>query len=291
MKVVVTGASGYIGRHLVSALLRTDGTHVAALTRHAGNGTYRDVYSGEIGGFASHFNGADHVVHLAGRLVDNPNAGVAEYFEANVKLTEEVLTAAVDAGSRSVVHASSRLVYPSTLGAPADETHDVAPDTAYGISKRWAEDLVQHYSSRYGMSALSLRIAQVTGGDHAGLGVINSFIRQAREDRQITVKGDGVALREIVHVEDVADAIFAAVKYRGPWQGVNVGGTRAVSVREIADLVARNSTRPGCIEVRNVAVAQEDTSCYALKHDRATQVLQWSPHWSPDDIVANAFRI
>ncbi|WP_087004349.1 NAD-dependent epimerase/dehydratase family protein [Brevibacterium yomogidense] len=288
MKVVVTGASGYIGRHVVDALLQMDDIQLAALTRHAGTGNFRDLCTGEIGSLSAHFSGADHIIHLAGRLVDKPEAGVTEYFNANVKLTEDVVLAAASAGTRSVVHASSRLVYPRTLTSPADEVRDIAPDTAYGISKRWAEELVQHYSSRCGFSALSLRIAQVTGGDHPGLGVINSFIRQAREHRRITVNGKGVALREFVHVEDVADAIVSAIKYRGPWQGINVGGTRAVSVREIADMVARSSAHPECLEVRSVAVAEEDTSCYALKHDRAKQILRWEPRWAPDDIIANA---
>lgn len=285
-RVVVTGGSGYIGRSVV-ALLEQSKHEVVALTRGEAVGQFQCLLSGEVGPLGQHFEGAEHVIHLAARLVHDANAGVLDYFQANVALTDSVLSAAADAGVRSVVHASSRLVYPATLTSAADEIKDVAPDTPYGLSKRWAEDLTKHYASSSNVSGISLRIGQVTGGDHPGLGVINSFIRQARENGRIVIHGKGSAIRDIVHVQDVARALVSAIAYEGEYVALNIGGTRSVTIREIASIVAKAAAEH--VELIEQPVPQEDTSCYALETGRARKVLSWAPSWSPEEIIAAAF--
>lgn len=286
MRVAITGGSGYIGRHL-ARWLESQHVAVVALTR-AENRQFRCVGSGEVGPLEYHFDEIDHVVHLAGRLVDDPDAGVMDYMPANVALTDAVIQAARERGVASIVHASSRLVYPGTLSAPAVEDRDRWPDTPYGISKAWAEDLLRHASARYGMSTISLRIAQVTGREHPGLGVINSFVRQAREHRVISVQGRGSAVREFVHVEDVVGALAAATRYDGSWTAVNVGGTRAVTIKEIAGIV--QAQEPDRVSVRHVPAEVEDVSYFALDSQRSRELLDWKPTWSPEDMIAAAYE-
>lgn len=283
MRVVVTGASGYIGRCLVPAL-ELVGAEVAALSRGVEPGHYRCLLTGRVDDLRSQMEHADHVIHLAGRLVDDPMAGITDYYGANVRFTDEVLTAAKDADVHSFVHASTRLVYPRTLTAPAVEDEDVAPDSPYGISKRWAEELVRHFTTEHDISSVSLRIGQVTGGDHPGLGVINSFIHQARDTGSIRVNGAGVAVREFVHVNDVVSALVAALEYRGGWIPINVGGTHPISIRGIAESTAAVSSTKVTIE--HVPVESEDRSCYALDHSRARTTLLWRPEWTPQAIIA-----
>src|SRR5699024_157808 len=117
MRVAVTGASGYIGQEVASEL-RRQGYRVAPLTRGDVPGQYRDMLLGEVGTLAEHIASCRHVIHLAGQLVRDRSAGILDYFAANVELTYEVMAAAADAGLESVVHASSRLVYPVTLREP-----------------------------------------------------------------------------------------------------------------------------------------------------------------------------
>ncbi len=286
MRVLVTGASGYVGGQVRTQLLerRFD---VVALSRVRGaQGSFRCLVSGEVGDLDRHLVGVDSVIHLAGRLVDDPKAGVVDYFTPNVGFTDEVLAAAVRAGVTSFVHASSRLVYPSTLKGPAVEDRDADPDTAYGISKRWAEDVVRFRSRESGINAISLRIGQVTGGVHLGLGVINSFVKQARRDRRVVVHGTGSAVRDVVHVEDVARALVAAMDHRGPWVAVNVGGTRPVTISQIAEMVA--ACAPG-VDIQRVVAEKEDSSCYALSQERVRRTLSWVPTWSPEAIIKAAY--
>lgn len=287
MRVAVTGASGYIGQHVV-AELRRQGHKVAPLTRSDAPGQYRDMLLGDVGTLTEHFASCQHAIHLAGQLVRDRSAGILAYVAANVELTYQAMNAAADAGLASVVHASSRLVYPATLREAAVEDRDACPDSAYGISKRWSEDVVRHTSATRSISATSLRIAQVTGGNHPGLGVVNSFTRQAGAAGEITVNGGGDAIREIVHVEDAARAFVAALDREGAWQAINIGGTRPVSIAEIAHLVAAATESE--VAVRHVDVSDEDLSRFTLDSTRARVELAWEPSWRPEDIIQEAVK-
>lgn len=284
--VAVTGASGYIGRRVLAELDHAE-IRVTPLTRAGTEGQFRCLRTGVVGTLEQHFEGVDNIIHLAGRLVDDPSAGILDYFDANVAFADAVLHAADRQGVTSAIHASTRLVYPSTLSDLADESSDTDPDTPYGVSKRWAEDLFQQWSKVTGNSALSLRIGQVTGGDHPGLGVINSFVRQARTSGVVTVLGEGSAVRDIVHVDDVASAFLAALEYRGSWSAVNIGGVRSVTIAELGAMVA--SAAPGPVTVTRRAVEHEDLSCYGLRTDRALRLIGWSASRTPEAIIAEAF--
>lgn len=284
MTVVITGASGYIGRHLVARLFELGTPHIP-LSRGDEPGRFRNLRDGSQGPLIEHLAGASAVVHLAGRLVDDPLATVSAYVEPNVLLTDQVLGAAVESGVDAVVHVSSRLVYPSDLASPAVEDRDARPDTAYGLSKLWSEDVVRYRTAGSATSAVSLRVAQVTGGDHPGLGVINTFLEQARLTGSVSVRGAGVAVRELVHVNDVVEALLAALRFRGSWLPVNVGGTRSLTVAEIAAQVAE-CVGLGADAVRHIAVDAEDRSIYALDATRRRAVLAWEPTSTVADIIA-----
>lgn len=287
MKVLVTGASGYIGSHLVPRLVER-GDEVRALTRSADHGVYRCLVTGTVADLDAHLTGVTHVVHLAGRLVDDPQADIGDYYPANVELTETLMQGARRAGVRSIAHASSRLVYPRTLTAPARERHDEHPDTAYGMSKLWAENVVRLYADDSSLSALSLRIGQVTGGGHPGLGVIRSFARQARVGGPVRIQGSGKAVREFVHVDDVVSAILASLDYEGRWRPVNIGGTRAISVEEIAHCVAALADQP--VQVTHSPTERDDLSVYALDPTVARATLPWEPQRTPEQIIAEALN-
>lgn len=287
MKIVVTGASGYIGRALVSRLAHTDNTCVA-LSRTDVTDAFRCMLTGRVAGLEEHMDAADAVVHLAGRLVDNPRATIADYFQPNVAFTDNVMAAAVAQSVKTVVHASSRLVYPRTLREPAVEDRDASPDTPYGMSKAWAEDVVRVRTHGTDTSAISLRIGQVTGGGHPGVGVINAFVRQAIDGGEVRVNGEGAAVRDVLHVNDVVEALIGAGGYSGSWLPVNVGGSAPWTIADIATEVARCAgLEPS--SVTHVPVAHEDLSCYALDSERARAVLDWAPRHSMADIIAEAW--
>jgi len=283
MTVVITGGRGYIGQH-VAAALAAAGTPTRVLGRAQTPGTYLDQTGAEAT-LEDHLTGASAVVHLAGKLVHDREAALEDYLPANVDLTKAVADAAVAAGVGCVVHASSRLVYPATLTAPAIEDRDAAPDTPYGHSKLLAEQALSGAVEGSTTSALSLRIAQVTGGDHPGLGVVNRWIREARSQGTVTVLGEGVAVRELVHVDDVARALITAASYRGEWHPVNVGGTEPVTIAALGSEVARVAG----VQVTHAPVESEDRSSFALDHTRANEMLRYEARVSWQAIIAEAW--
>ncbi len=287
MRVAVTGASGYIGRALTPAL-RAAGHEPVPLGRSSAPGVFMNREDDSTGTLGEHIAGADRVIHLAGQLVTDPAANVDAYYQANVQFTETVMEAAHAAGVAGVVHASTRLVYPKTLSKPAVEMRDASPDTAYGLSKLWAENVTRFHANRAGMDSISLRIGQVTGGEHPGLGVINAFIRQARERNRVTINGRGVAVRDFVHVDDVAAACVAALDHSGNWTAVNIGGSRAMTIAEIARTVA--DACPGDVTLEHEPATDEDMSCYALDPQHARSTLRWAPTWTPQDMIIEAFE-
>lgn len=282
MRVVIAGGRGYLGRHLTQHLSAMN-HEVAPLTRTSQSGAFRDLVSGREGPLAEHLKDGTAVVNLAGELVHDRSAGIRHYFESNVAFADDLARAAVEANAQVVIHASSRLVYPSDLSDLAQEERDVRPDTPYGLSKQWGEDATRVATRNSRTSAISLRIGQVTGGDHPGLGVINRFINQARSGRPITVHGAGSAVRDIVHVKDVSRAIAAALCYRGAWTAVNIGGTSPVSVAELANEVARIANAG---PVQHADVDDEDVSNYGLAPHRSQEILGWGASTTWTEIIA-----
>src|SRR4029434_10672102 len=144
--------------------------------------------------------------------------------------------------SVKVVFAGTRQIYgrPDTL--PVSEQHLVRPTDVNGINKVAGEYYHLVYNNVFGVRACSLRLTNVYGPrqllKHNRQGFIAWFIRQAIEDREIQIYGDGEQLRDRVFVNDAADAFLrAGASDRGNGEVFNVGGSEAISLRQLGDLL------------------------------------------------------
>jgi UDP-glucose 4-epimerase len=250
VKVLVTGGAGFIGSHVVDALLAAGAqVHVVddlstgrrenlegALERGAELHT-ADVTDDAQITRATGLAQPEVVLHLAAhidarRSVDEPA------FDAriNVAGTAAVLEAARRAGARRVVLASTAAVYGKPEVVPTPEPGPVQPLTPYGASKAAAETYLQLYGRLYGLSTLALRMANVYGprqNPHGESGVVAIFCGAAAERRAVTIHGDGRQTRDYVHVSDVAAAFVLATAT--PVTGVlNVATGRETSVMDLA---------------------------------------------------------
>lgn len=278
-RIAVTGARGFLGRH-VTRRLQELGYDVLPLGR-GDDGRLREVDGPATGPLAELLAGADAVVHLAGRSVDSLDTPLAAYLQPNVALTEEVALAAIEAGVARVVFTSSRMVYPGHLIEPLREDCTEPADSFYGLSKRMAEEVLALHGRRSGLSTVALRVAQVVGEGDGGRGALPRLVEQGLAGGPVTINGSGAMVRDFVDVRDVVSAIVRALDGPDGQLVLNVG-TGGVSVREMADEVARQCGLDGDAVVSR-PVERDDTSVYRLDCSRAEQVLGWTPdHLLPD---------
>ena len=236
-RVAVTGARGFLGQHVVEQL--TSGGHdVVRIGRNPSGELERLDEASNGGGL---LDGADAIVHLAAMLSLGPDSIVAEYLDTNVGLTERLALEAAEAGAGAFVFTSSRLVYPSNLGRDAVEG-DVGPETAYGLSKLFAEMALERLSQYAGLPSVSLRVSQLVGPGTKNLGAFGAFAERARAGETISVAGSGRAVRDYLDVRDAARAVVlsvdAIVNGHNLSAALNIGGG-PTSILELARIANR----------------------------------------------------
>jgi UDP-glucose 4-epimerase len=252
--VLVTGGAGFIGSHLVDALLqRGDRVRVldnfstgdpANLDEVAGR---VDVIEGDITDLDTvqqAMKGVEVVFHQAAlasvpRSVANPLAT----HRACVDGTLHVLLAARDAGVRRVVYAASSSAYGNSARLPKTETDPTAPLSPYAVAKLAGEQYCAAFSEVYGLETVRLRYFNVYGPrqtpDSPYAAVIPLFIQAIREGRSPRVHGDGQQSRDFTYVADVVQANLRAAEAVGVSGRVyNVAGGKRVSLLNLLHLLA-----------------------------------------------------
>ncbi|MET9296216.1 NAD-dependent epimerase/dehydratase family protein [Streptomyces sp. NPDC003077] len=254
-KVVVTGAAGFIGSHLVKALRRA-GKHVVGIDRRPGWEEGEIPPSDELGplravrgdlasaNLTACLENASVVFHLAAIPGVRPSwSHFPEYLQCNVLATQRLLDACVGTGVPRVVVASSSSVYGGANGAMSEDDvpHPLSP---YGVTKLAAERLALAFAARRdaALSVSALRFFTVYGPGQRPDMFISRVIRATLGGDPIDVYGDGTQIRDFIHVSDVVRALLLAAG--APDGGVlNVGTGHAVSVNEVLALVGELTGR------------------------------------------------
>jgi UDP-glucose 4-epimerase len=244
VKIVVTGASGFIGSHVVDRL-RVVGHDpvIFDLTPSAyhGPGEVPTVLGdiADIDTARRALRGCDAVIHLA--AVADVNDVVAEPVRAdrvNVHGTQTILEAARHAGVR-VIYGSTVWVYGNSPAAePIEEDAALAlPAHLYTATKIAGEMYCRSYERLYGGAHTILRFGIPYGPRSRAAAVVAAFVSRAQQGKALTIAGDGRQTRQFVYVEDLADGIVAGLSPAAAGGVFNLVGEEAVSVRQIADTV------------------------------------------------------
>lgn len=275
MRILVTGAGGFIGSH-VSQRLLDNGHEVIGLDhqwrrqRQRLNGDEltdvdgrfervdADMVTMDLGELLRDIDG---VVHLAGSpgVQSSWANGFDHHVRNNVVSTQRLLEAALDAPVQRIVVASSSSVYGNIESGLADETHELRPLSPYGASKAAMEMLLGAYVER-GLSVMPLRYFTVYGPRQRPDMAMHRMIEATRGGEPFGVRGDGTQERSYTFVGDVTDATVAALDSTSCLP-INVGGADVASVNEVVALVERFSgTQVDRVSVASVPGDPQRTS-------------------------------
>ena len=241
MRVLVTGAAGFLGRHVVREFL-DEGFDVVAYDMTAAEiegvettiGDFTDVASIEPA-----MAKVDTVVHI-GAIGDVYLAGNEPGLAARVNVvgTTNVAQAAVKHGKR-VVYASTWEVYGEPEYEPMDEDHPTRPDHPYNITKLGGESMLLAACELQGLSALALRLGTAYGSGLRPNSVFRIFLDKARNREPITIQGDGSQGRQFTHASDIARAFVLGARSDLSGSALNIVASENVTIRELAEQIAK----------------------------------------------------
>jgi UDP-glucose 4-epimerase len=254
-EVLVTGGAGFLGSHLVEALLGNNlkvtvvdslvSGKAENLRPYTANSRFNFVKKDACHlGDTSLVHDCDTVFHLAADSdVRMSLTSPTLKFEQNVTATRMVLEAMRKARSCSkIVFSSSSTVYGDTDVFPTPESFGpLAPVSLYGAAKLACEALITAYCSSYGLEAVILRLANVVG-PKAGHGVIPDFVSKlSRNPNKLEVLGDGSQRKSYIHVTDAVKALLlGAQAFNSKVMILNVGSNDTLDVMSIARIVAKS---------------------------------------------------
>lgn len=294
IKALVTGGAGFIGSHIVDALIARGDEVICVDDKSAPQNSqfYWNDAATNIGAdirdlHESVYHGVDVVFHLAARsriqpTVNNPS----ECFSVNALGTQKVLQSSYRAGVKRVVYSGSSSYYGNRNVPPFKE--DMLPGcaTPYSLSKWQGEQICELYTKLYGLSTVSLRYFNVYGpreplrGEYAP--VMGLFKRQLRESKTMTVVGDGEQRRDFTYIDDVVSANLLAAEKIEVHGIINIGTGQNYSINDLTRMIGG---RERCIE--HIVERVGETRITLADNTRARLELRWEPKVSLVDVINN----
>lgn len=298
-KVLVTGADGFIGSHLVEGLL-AKGVGVKAFVYYNSFNSWGwldtlskdklkkiEIFTGDVrdpNGVAQAMRGVEVVFHLAA-LIGIPFSyhSPDSYVDTNVKGTLNVLQAARRWNVKKVIHTSTSEIYGTAQYVPIDENHPVNPQSPYAATKAAADSMALSFYRSFDLPVVILRPFNTFGPRQSARAVIPTIIAQALSGKKTIDLGHLGVTRDFNYVTNTVEAfIQLAESEKGLGEVFNVGTGVEISVADLVDLIARVSQRKIKVHVekqrlRPVKSEVERLLCEAGKFRR---LCGWEPRVS-----------
>jgi dTDP-glucose 4,6-dehydratase len=292
MKILITGGAGFIGSAFVRLLLAETDWHVVNLDKltYAGNlenldsvrddPRYRFVHADicDADAVESAMEGADAAVHFAAEShVDRSILSPEPVIQTNLRGTFTLLEAARRSRLGRFVHVSTDEVYGS-LEVPleADESYPLNPSSPYSASKAGSDLLARSYFVTYKLPLSITRASNNYGPYQFPEKLIPLMIANALEGRELPVYGDGMQVRDWLHVDDHCRGILAVLRQGREGEIYNIGGSRSLPNLEVVRRVLSLTGRPESL-IRYVPDRPGHDRRYALSSDKLIREAGWRP--------------
>lgn len=302
MKILITGADGFIGSHLTEALIERGHDprafvlynsfnswgwldHLPKLTRDS-----LDVFAGDIRdpyGVRTAMRGCDAVLHLAALIAipfsyHSPDT----YVDTNVKGTLNILQAARDLGVQRVVHTSTSEVYGTAKFVPITEDHPLQGQSPYSASKIGADQLAYSFHASFNVPVIIARPFNTYGPRQSARAVIPTIITQIASGCRKIKLGSVSPTRDFNFVKDTVSGFIAAVESSaGLGEVINFGSNFEISIGNTARLIAEIMNCEIDIVTDNVRLRPENSEVERLWADnqKARRLLGWQPTYGGYD--------
>ncbi len=313
MRLLIAGGAGYIGSNMAAIALQRG--HQVIVLDNLVKGHKEAVPQGAklvLGNLGDREivqrifleNDVDAVMHFAAySLVGESVKDPGPYFANNVASTQVLLDAMRERGVNRFIFSSTAATYGVPEEAPITEETPTRPINPYGESKLFVEIMLRRYAEAYGLRYTALRYfnaagqANGHGEDHSPeTHLIPNVLAVALGKREaVDIYGtdyptvDGTAIRDYIHVADLADAHLQALEHTDRESGVfNLGTGSGYSVRQVVD-VARDVTGHA-IPTRDMARRPGDPPVLVASYAKARRVLGWTPRHSLRDMISSAWQ-
>lgn len=292
-RILVTGGAGFIGSNFVRLMLSTypeaEVVNLDALTYAGSLESLRDVednpryrfVKGDVcdpEAVAAAMAGADAVVHFAAEShVDRSIEGPAEFIRTNVMGTQTMLDAAVKFRPSIYVQISTDEVYGS-LGPTGlfTETTPLSPNSPYSASKAGADLLALAYMHTFGLPVVVTRCSNNYGPYQFPEKLIPLFINNLLADKPVPLYGDGLNVRDWLHVEDHCRAVDLVMRKGRPGEVYNIGGNNEKANIEITRLILKDLGKPESL-ISYVKDRLGHDRRYAIDSTKLQAELGWAP--------------
>jgi len=298
-KVLITGAGGFIGSHLVEEILK-EGCEVRALVKYNSRSDWgnlevlpkqvKDSIEVVLGDIRDPFfvektiKSCNIVFHLAA-LIGIPYSYVSpeSYVDTNIRGTLNILEASLKAGVEKVVHTSTSETYGTALYTPIDEVHPLQGQSPYSASKIGADMLAESYFRSFALPVAIIRPFNTYGPRQSARAIIPTIVSQILSGKKAIKLGSLSPIRDLTFVKDTVKGFINIAKNENSiGEIINIGYGKGISIGELAGLIMEiTGVRVEVIEdIARIRPTESEVMNLICNNSKARKLINWGPRTS-----------